>query len=191
MKELLKRLEEKVSDRDRLIKAIYKRFSPSDKMKRGGKHKVMFTGDVAKALNKGAYTSAFLQDLSDEELNKLVKLLGGKTEDITEGVVEEGERKYLPPVMTVLEMRPGSRISYDRTGSATMKWARDSDLPEFTIKRVHFGKRFISGVADDGSDVELRYNGSSDTFDVVVRGKSGKMKPRFAVKADRVRVSKR
>jgi hypothetical protein len=93
MRKLLGRLEEKVSDRDNLIKAIYKRFSPSDKMKRGGKHKVMFTGDVAKVLNKGAYTSAFLQDLSDEELHKLAKLLGGKTEDIIESTGDQYREK--------------------------------------------------------------------------------------------------
>ena len=71
----MRELIEKIENRDKAIKAIYKKFSPSDKMKRGGKHMVMFTGKVAEVLRRGTYTSAFLQDLSDEELQKLADLL--------------------------------------------------------------------------------------------------------------------
>jgi hypothetical protein len=59
---------------NKLVTAIFKKFPPDSKKKIGGKHKVMLTGNAAKAIGADNYSSVFLQDLSVEELSKLAKL---------------------------------------------------------------------------------------------------------------------
>jgi hypothetical protein len=59
-----------------LITRLFKRFSPSDRTLRKGKHLVMLTGDAAKVLGEQDFTRVNLEDLSSEDLNKLASLFG-------------------------------------------------------------------------------------------------------------------
>ena len=58
------------------ILAIYKRFNVSDKMIRGGKHIVHFTGHYAERYGVGHYTNVTLEDLSTEDLERAAKAVG-------------------------------------------------------------------------------------------------------------------
>ena len=61
-----------------VITRVFKKFSPCDKMIRKGKHLVMLTGNVASVLGESNYKSVNLEDLSKEDLDKLVSLFGVK-----------------------------------------------------------------------------------------------------------------
>lgn len=67
------------SDRSRLEKAVYERFSPDSRMKSGGALRVMLTGDSAKVLRRDDYETVALADLSDAEIQKLASLFRIKT----------------------------------------------------------------------------------------------------------------
>lgn len=54
---------------------IFKKFPPDSKRIQAGKHRVMLTGNTAKALDKEPYSRIDLEDLSPEDLDKLAKLL--------------------------------------------------------------------------------------------------------------------
>lgn len=75
LEEVLSLIEEKAKTDEQKILAIYKKFPATSKAKRGGKHQVMFTGNIADKFGVKNYSSAFLQDLSPEKLDKLYKLL--------------------------------------------------------------------------------------------------------------------
>lgn len=72
------------SDRKKVIMAVYKRVSSSDRMLRAGKHIVMLTGNWARNYGVDNYTNITLEDLSNAELYRIayaMKLLGSSKKD--------------------------------------------------------------------------------------------------------------
>lgn len=69
-------LDEEV-DRKKMIAAIWKRVSPSDRAGRGDSRRVMVTGSFADRLGKKQYTTVKFADLSDDELKAMFQALKG------------------------------------------------------------------------------------------------------------------
>lgn len=63
-------------DKKKLLMAIYKRMPIGNKMLRGGKHTIMFSGPSAKEYGVDNYTNVVLEELSMEELKKAAKAVG-------------------------------------------------------------------------------------------------------------------
>lgn len=60
----------------KLLMAIYKRMPGGNKMLRGGKHIIMFSGPSAQEYGVGNYTNVTLEDLSPEDLKRAAKAVG-------------------------------------------------------------------------------------------------------------------
>lgn len=76
----------------KLVMAVYKRFSTSDKALRGGKHKVMLTGSVAERFGVPSYTSVVLEDLSASDL---ARLAGAVRVVANPGLTKAGKRHLI------------------------------------------------------------------------------------------------
>ena len=60
----------------KLVMAIYKKVSTSDKGLRNGKHMIMLTGSAAKSYGVDPHTTLLLEDLSMDKLKKAAKAFG-------------------------------------------------------------------------------------------------------------------
>ena len=63
------------SDRKKKEVAVYRKFTDDSKSKSKGKHVVMLTGDAARVLKQDSYELVSLEDMSDEDLDKLATVL--------------------------------------------------------------------------------------------------------------------
>lgn len=104
----------------KLVMAIYKRMPIGNKDLRKGKHRIMFTGGMAKNSGYKEYERANLEDLSMEELKKIAAAINLKVEGYT--IDREGPTSR--KVVGMIEAKGGLSFGHPYDNAPPDEWAK-------------------------------------------------------------------
>lgn len=108
--------------RKQLVVALYKRFSTSDKRIQHGQHKVMLTGPVATVLSQPQYANVVLENLTDEQLNKLAGTIGLRRNPSSGAKQRKRGTRVSPRFVMAKDVAAGDDHTHHLKRAAEVRW---------------------------------------------------------------------